>query len=89
MALCEDCLNIIVSTLSDEAKIIFKLISKKEGMHKLEIQQQTGLSYTINNNAITELEHKQLVVHKEYGRSKPYYLTDSGKDLVNKLKGGN
>lgn len=87
-SLCEDCLNLIVSTLSPEAKKVFKIVvSADDRLSKMEIQERTNLSYTINRNAIAELEHKQLISYVEYGRAKTYALTPSGERLKENIKG--
>lgn len=85
--LCDECLNIIVGTLTPEAKIVFKVVANSdERKSKMDIQKESNLSYTINRNAIDELEHKQLIAFREYGRAKTYTLTPSGEKLRDNIR---
>lgn len=84
--LCDECLEIMMNTISPDGRKIFIALQKHGTLNRKDLQNETGLSYTISGNAIDELFHKLLIDFREYGRAKNYSLTRSGKRLAELLE---
>lgn len=82
---CNDCLKMIYSSLSYNAKKVLSLISEEDGLTRTEIERQTGLTYTISGNVIMELYHKQLLDKTKVKNTVLHTLTINGQKALEYL----
>ena len=67
---------------------VFYLLSKKEALSIKELSEQTDVSHPAASQLIANLKNRKLVASdtcSDDGRRQLVYLTESGKDLLNKI----
>jgi predicted transcriptional regulator len=86
--LCDNCIKQLAVNLSRESRQIISVLNT-DRMNKDQIGQKAKLTYAITQRAMKELEGSLFVAFQEEGRSKIFYLTESGLrllDIYNKEK---
>ncbi len=87
--LCDDCIKKLASIASREAPRVLKVLKDKGQLKKKQIMTEAGLSYAVTQRVVEELEAKMFISYIEQGRSKLFYITDTGNRLLKLSKGVN
>ncbi|MGM0502085.1 MAG: hypothetical protein ACQERJ_06115 [Bacillota bacterium] len=78
MQLCDKCIEVLTSSLSQEA---IKILNKVDLFNELS-ERELARKLTLNHNHVKkllyQLEAKLLLDYKTYGRTKAYRLTENG-----------
>ncbi|MCK8827180.1 hypothetical protein MWH25_05405 [Natroniella acetigena] len=86
MKLCDDCIKNLATELSSQAKAIFEnvfpILKQGKGLTKREIGRLARLNRSATNYLLRELESSLVVAYQFHGRNRVYYLTETGKRLL-------
>lgn len=72
--------------LSEECNKVLSCLDTKGELTQTNLQQETGLSYTICREAILLLTGALFLVNRPRGMAKVYKLSESGQRLIEMLK---
>ncbi|MCK8817325.1 replication-relaxation family protein [Natroniella sulfidigena] len=86
MKLCDECIGKLAAELSNQAEAIFEnifpILNQGKGLTKREIARLARLNRSATNYLLRELESSLVVAYQFQGRNKVYYLTETGKRLL-------
>ncbi|WP_408956290.1 hypothetical protein [Natroniella sp. ANB-PHB2] len=86
MKLCDDCIESLATELSNQAKAIFEnvfpILKQGKGLTKREIGRLARLNRSATNYLLRELESSLVIAYQFHGRNRVYYLTETGKRLL-------